>query len=55
MEESNNLNENEFEALVSMLKENGVIILDDFATYDYGKFVHIMDNEGNKIALWEPR
>ncbi|MGO4773649.1 VOC family protein [Flavobacterium sp. W22_SRS_FK3] len=42
------------EALVSQLKENGVTILDDIATYDYGKFVHIMDLEGNKIELWEP-
>ncbi len=23
-------------------------------TVDYGKFVHIMDIEGNKIELWEP-
>ena len=23
-------------------------------TYSYGKFVHIMDLEGNKIELWEP-
>jgi predicted enzyme related to lactoylglutathione lyase len=22
--------------------------------YDYGKFAHIMDPEGNKIELWEP-
>ena len=21
---------------------------------DYGKFIHIMDAEGNKIELWEP-
>lgn len=42
------------EALVNKLKENGVTILDDIATYDYGKFVHIMDAEGNKIELWEP-
>lgn len=41
------------EALVSKLKANGVTILDDIATYDYGKFVHIMDTEGNKIELWE--
>ena len=41
------------EKLVDNLKENGVTILDDIATYDYGKFVHIMDNEGNKIELWE--
>jgi predicted enzyme related to lactoylglutathione lyase len=42
------------EALVKQLKENGVTVLDDIATYDYGKFVHIMDAEGNKIELWEP-
>jgi predicted enzyme related to lactoylglutathione lyase len=42
------------EGLVSQLKDNGVTILDDIATYDYGKFVHIMDAEGNKIELWEP-
>ena len=42
------------EGLVSKLKENGVTILDEIATYDYGKFVHIMDAEGNKIELWEP-
>ena len=42
------------EALVNKLKENGVTIVDTIATYDYGKFVHIMDAEGNKIELWEP-
>jgi predicted enzyme related to lactoylglutathione lyase len=43
------------EGLVDKLKENGVTILDNITTYDYGKFVHIMDAEGNKIELWEPR
>lgn len=42
------------EALVNKLKENGVPVLDDIITYDYGKFVHILDPEGNKIELWEP-
>jgi len=42
------------EALVEKLKENGVTIVDSIATYDYGKFIHIMDAEGNKIELWEP-
>ena len=41
------------EALVNKLKENGVTILDSIETYDFGKFVHIMDSEGNKIELWE--
>lgn len=42
------------EGLVNKLKGNGVTILDSIATYDYGKFIHIMDTEGNKIQLWEP-
>jgi predicted enzyme related to lactoylglutathione lyase len=41
------------EALVPELKKEGVTVLDTIATYDYGKFVHILDNEGNKIELWE--
>ena len=42
------------EGLVNKLRENGVTILDSITTYDFGKFVHIMDTEGNKIELWEP-
>jgi predicted enzyme related to lactoylglutathione lyase len=42
------------EALVEQLKKDGVTIVDNIESYDYGKFVHIMDTEGNKIQLWEP-
>jgi predicted enzyme related to lactoylglutathione lyase len=42
------------EALVEQLKAEGVTIVDTIESYDYGKFVHIMDPEGNKIELWEP-
>jgi len=43
------------EALVAKLKEEGVNVVDDIVEYDYGKFVHLMDPEGNKIELWEPK
>ena len=43
------------EALVEELKKEGVTIVDKIETYDYGKFVHILDAEGNKIQLWEPK
>lgn len=43
------------EALVEELKKENVTILDKIETYDYGKFVHILDIEGNKIELWEPK
>jgi predicted enzyme related to lactoylglutathione lyase len=42
------------EGLVKKLQANGVTILDKIEKYDYGKFVHIMDSDGNKIELWEP-
>ena len=42
------------EALVDKLKENGVEVCDEIESFDYGKFVHIMDADGNKIELWEP-
>jgi predicted enzyme related to lactoylglutathione lyase len=42
------------EALVEALKKEGVTIADTIATYEYGKFVHIIDIEGNKVELWEP-
>ena len=40
--------------LVGELKKEGVIIVDTIESYDYGKFVHILDTEGNKLELWEP-
>ena len=42
------------ESLVEELKKEGVTISDTLQTVDYGKFIHIMDIEGNKIELWEP-
>lgn len=44
----------DMEALLTSLKANGVEVVDSVETYDYGKFVHIRDLEGNKIELWEP-
>jgi len=40
--------------LVEELKKEGVTVLDAIESFDYGKFVHILDAEGNKIELWEP-
>ena len=40
--------------LVEELKATGVEVVDEIESFEYGKFVHIMDPEGNKIELWEP-
>ena len=42
------------EALGEELKKEGVTNLDNMETYDYGKFIHILDADGNKVELWEP-
>ena len=42
------------EALVGELEKSGVTLVDQIETFEYGKFVHLLDPEGNKIELWEP-
>jgi len=43
------------EVLVEQLKKDSVTITDKIETVEYGKFVHIIDIEGNKVELWEPK
>ena len=42
------------EALVEELRKDGVTVVDTIQAVEYGKFVHILDVEGNKVELWEP-
>jgi predicted enzyme related to lactoylglutathione lyase len=42
------------EELVAELRSEGVTILDEIETVEYGKFVHILDPDGHSIELWEP-
>jgi predicted enzyme related to lactoylglutathione lyase len=44
----------DLEGLVGQLKKEGVTIADTIQSVEYGKFVHIIDVEGNKVELWEP-
>ena len=44
----------DIESLVKELKLGGITVLDEIETFEYGKFVHILDPENNKIELWEP-
>ncbi len=43
------------EKLLDVLREEGVQVVGEIETFEYGKFGWIMDPEGNKIELWEPR
>lgn len=42
------------EELLKVLKEEGVTIVGEMETYEYGKFGWIMYPEGNKIEFWKP-
>ena len=39
------------ELLIEELKKTRLIICDEIKSFDYGKFVHILDPEGNKIEI----
>ncbi len=44
----------DLESLLKKISQEGVTIVGDMQTYEYGKFAWILDLEGNKIELWEP-
>ena len=44
----------DLKGLVEELKKEGVTVLDTKESYNYGKLVHILDAERNKVELWEP-
>jgi predicted enzyme related to lactoylglutathione lyase len=41
--------------LLKALREEGVTVVGEMQEFPYGKFAHIMDPDGNKIELWEPK
>ena len=41
--------------LLQILEKEGVTIVGKMEEYDYGKFGWILDGDGNKIELWEPK
>jgi predicted enzyme related to lactoylglutathione lyase len=45
---------NDIEVLLKNLKDKNVTVVDSIELTDYGKFVHVLDADGNKIELWEP-
>lgn len=42
------------EKLLEELVKEGVEVVGEMQVYEYGKFAHVMDPEGNKVELWEP-
>lgn len=49
-----NFRVDDLDALLAVLKEEGVEVVGEPMVESYGKFGWILDPEGNKIELWEP-
>ena len=43
------------ELLLDALRKENITVVGDIEEYPYGKFGWILDSEGNKIELWEPK
>jgi predicted enzyme related to lactoylglutathione lyase len=50
-----NLMVDDLDAMLARCAEHGVMPVKTFPDEDNGRFAHIMDPEGRKIELWEPR
>ena len=50
-----NLQVENLDEILTQLKAEGVDVDPKVESYDYGKFGWIMDPEGNRIELWEPK
>jgi len=45
----------DLEGMMANLRKAGVTIVKDISVDDLGKFASVMDPEGNKLELWEPK
>lgn len=43
----------DLEGLIEELKKEGVELVGEMQTYEYGKFAWIIDPDGTKVELWE--
>jgi predicted enzyme related to lactoylglutathione lyase len=50
-----NLQVENLDELLAQLKSEGVEVDPRVESYEYGKFDWIMDPEGNRFELWEPK
>jgi predicted enzyme related to lactoylglutathione lyase len=50
-----NLRVEDLEWLLGELKKEGIEQIGEMQDYEYGKFAHIMDPDGNKVELWEAK
>ena len=44
----------DLDAVLEALKAEGVAVLPEVKSFDYGRFGWVIDPEGNKVELWQP-
>jgi uncharacterized glyoxalase superfamily protein PhnB len=49
-----NFRVDDLDAALRDLRAVGVSVVGEIQSFDYGRFAHITDPEGNPIELWEP-
>ena len=42
------------DSLLATLRTEGVEVVQEIETHDYGKFAQVIDGDDMKIELWEP-
>jgi predicted enzyme related to lactoylglutathione lyase len=50
-----NLVVDDLDGALEQVREGGAEIVGDIEDYDYGRFGHFLDPDGNKVELWEPK
>ena len=50
-----NLIVDEVAAVLEQVKAGGAQVVGEIADYDFGRFGHFVDPEGNKVELWQPK
>jgi len=41
--------------VLDQVRAGGATVIGEIQDYDYGRFGHFMDPEGNKVELWQPK
>ncbi len=42
-------------AVLEQVKAGGAQVIGEIADYDFGRFGHFVDPDGNKVELWQPK
>lgn len=49
-----NFRVDDLDGLLGRLRGEGVAVVDEVDDQPYGRFVHVVDNDGRRVELWEP-